>query len=90
MNRIERLCAERKKESTGSQLRHHFCSYRENIVDKVIYLLEDYSSHLEDLVRERTEHWIEEKKKTEELLHNMLPKYVSFRNIQAHSIPSIH
>ncbi|XP_031573570.1 speract receptor-like [Actinia tenebrosa] len=50
---------------------------KENIVDKVIYLLEDYSSHLEDLVKERTEQWMEEKKKTEELLHNMLPKSVA-------------
>ncbi|KAK3752193.1 hypothetical protein QZH41_019344, partial [Actinostola sp. cb2023] len=49
---------------------------KENMVDKIIYLLEDYSSHLEDLVRERTEQWVEEKKKTEELLHSMLPKYV--------------
>ena len=47
------------------------------MVDKIIYMLEDYSSHLEDLVKERTEHWVEEKKKTEELLHSMLPKYVN-------------
>lgn len=47
---------------------------RNNIVDKIIYMLEEHSLNLEKLVEKRTEQWIEEKKRTEELLHSMLPK----------------
>ena len=36
--------------------------------------MEKYASNLEVLVDERTDQLIEEKKKTEELLHQMLPK----------------
>ena len=49
--------------------------FRNNIVDKIIYMLEEHSLNLEKLVEKRTEQWIEEKKRTEELLHSMLPKY---------------
>lgn len=49
---------------------------RNNLVDKIIYMLEEHSLNLEKLVEKRTEQWIEEKKRTEELLHSMLPKYV--------------
>jgi len=48
-----------------------------NIVDKIIYMLEEHSLNLEKLVEKRTEQWIEEKKRTEELLHSMLPKSVA-------------
>lgn len=34
-----------------------------------------YADNLEALVEERTDLLIEEKKKTEELLHEMLPRY---------------
>ena len=44
-------------------------------MDKIIYMLEEHSLNLETLVEKRTEQWIEEKKRTEELLHSMLPKY---------------
>ena len=37
-------------------------------------IMEKYASNLEALVEERTDLLIEEKKKTEELLHQMLPK----------------
>lgn len=39
-------------------------------------IMEKYASNLEDLVEERTDQLIEEKKKTEELLHQMLPRYM--------------
>ena len=37
-------------------------------------MLEEYSLNLEEIVEKRTEQWIEEKKKTETLLHSMMPK----------------
>lgn len=43
-------------------------------MDKIIYMLEEHSLNLEKLVEKRTEQWIEEKKRTDELLHNMIPK----------------
>lgn len=42
----------------------------------MISIMEKYANNLEAVVDERTEQLIEEKKKTEELLHQMLPKYV--------------
>lgn len=39
-------------------------------------MLEQYSSNLEDLIRERTEELEIEKQKTEKLLTQMLPQYV--------------
>lgn len=36
-------------------------------------IMEKYASNLESLVQSRTDELIEEKKKTEELLHDMLP-----------------
>lgn len=40
-------------------------------------MMEKYASNLEALVEERTDQLIEEKKKTEELLLQMLPRYVA-------------
>ena len=39
-------------------------------------MLEKYSNNLEELIRERTEQLDMEKKKTEQLLNRMLPRYV--------------
>ena len=39
----------------------------------MIAMMEKYQSNLEDLVADRTEKLMEEKKKTEGLLHRMLP-----------------
>jgi len=39
-------------------------------------MMEKYANNLEDLVNERTSMLIHEKKKTEDLLHRMLPPYV--------------
>ena len=42
----------------------------------MIAIMEKYATNLEDIVEERTDQLQEEKKRTEELLHQMLPKYV--------------
>jgi len=41
-------------------------------------MLEKYSNNLEELIRERTEQLDMEKKKTEQLLNRMLPRYLKF------------
>jgi hypothetical protein len=46
-----------------------------NIVDTMFQMLEKYSNNLEELIRERTEQLDIEKKKTEQLLNRMLPRY---------------
>lgn len=43
----------------------------------MISIMEKYATNLEEIVEDRTQQLIEEKKKTENLLHQMLPKYVS-------------
>lgn len=45
-----------------------------NIMDQMMNMMEKYASNLEDLVTERTGLLLDEKKKTEDLLHRMLPK----------------
>ena len=44
----------------------------------MIKMLESYSNDLEELVAERTDELAEEKQKTDRLLYQMLPPYVSF------------
>lgn len=39
-------------------------------------IMEKYANNLEDLVTQRTNEVYEEKRKTEDLLHRMLPAYV--------------
>ena len=48
-----------------------------NIFDNMISMMETYANNLETIVDERTKLLIEEKRKTDELLHEMLPKYVA-------------
>uniref|UniRef100_UPI00398E4D35 LOW QUALITY PROTEIN: retinal guanylyl cyclase 1-like n=2 Tax=Pristiophorus japonicus TaxID=55135 RepID=UPI00398E4D35 len=48
-----------------------------NIIDSMLRLLEQYSSNLEDLIRERTEELEIEKQKTDWLLTQMLPASVA-------------
>ncbi|XP_034243092.1 guanylate cyclase 32E, partial [Thrips palmi] len=48
-----------------------------NIFDNMLSIMEKYAYNLEGLVQERTNQLTEEKKKTEALLHRMLPKTVA-------------
>uniref|UniRef100_A0A673ILW1 Guanylate cyclase n=1 Tax=Sinocyclocheilus rhinocerous TaxID=307959 RepID=A0A673ILW1_9TELE len=63
-----------------------------NIIDSMLRMLEQYSSNLEELIRERTEELEIEKQKTEKLLTQMLPPLyfsdiVGFTTISANSEP---
>ena len=48
-----------------------------NIFDNMINMMESYANNLETLVDERTQMLFEEKKKTEEILYEMVPKVVA-------------
>ncbi|CAG9815672.1 unnamed protein product [Phaedon cochleariae] len=48
-----------------------------NIMDQMMDMMVTYANHLEELVNERTRLLYEEKMKTEDLLHRMLPKPVA-------------
>lgn len=45
-----------------------------NIIDSMLRMLEQYSTNLEDLIRERTEELEVERQKTDKLVAAMLPK----------------
>uniref|UniRef100_A0A8C6LSD7 Guanylate cyclase n=1 Tax=Nothobranchius furzeri TaxID=105023 RepID=A0A8C6LSD7_NOTFU len=48
-----------------------------NLIDSMLRMLEQYSSNLEDLIRERTEELEVERQKTDQLVAQMLPKSVA-------------
>ena len=50
---------------------------RANIIDNMVAMMEKYADNLEVLVDERTHLLIEEKRKTDALLQEMLPKPVA-------------
>ena len=67
---------------------------RSNIMDNMLHLMERYTNNLEALVDERTDLLVQEKKKTEALLHEMLPKSVADqlrrgRRVEAESFESV-
>lgn len=49
-----------------------------NFLDNLLSRMEQYANNLESLVEEKTQSLFEEKKKTDELLYQMIPKYVIF------------
>ena len=51
-----------------------FVCRKPNILDNMVSIMEKYASNLEALVEDRTDQLREEKKKTEELLLQMLPR----------------
>jgi len=47
-----------------------------NFFDNLLNRMEQYTSNLEKMVEEKSQSFIDEKKKTEELLHQLLPKFI--------------
>lgn len=45
-----------------------------NVLDNLLSRMEQYANNLEELVEQRTAQYLEEKKKTEDLLYSMLPR----------------
>ncbi|XP_039759867.1 atrial natriuretic peptide receptor 1 isoform X2 [Pararge aegeria] len=57
-----------------------------NILDNLLSRMEQYANNLESLVSERTQDYLEEKKKCEELLYQLLPKCVASQLINGQSV----
>jgi len=55
-----------------------------NIMDNMLHMMEKYANNLEELVEEKTQQYMEEKKKADLLLYSMMPALVlrSFLLIQ--------
>ena len=49
------------------------CFRKTNIVDHMVNMLEKYANNLEEIVEARTAALMDEKKKTDRLLYQMLP-----------------
>ncbi|XP_024939360.1 atrial natriuretic peptide receptor 1 isoform X7 [Cephus cinctus] len=57
-----------------------------NILDNLLSRMEQYANNLETLVEERTADYLEEKRKCEELLYQLLPKSVALQLILGQSV----
>ena len=57
-----------------------------NILDNLLSRMEQYANNLESLVEERTQSYLEEKKKCENLLHELLPASVASKLIQKQTV----
>ncbi|KAJ8281932.1 hypothetical protein COCON_G00044510 [Conger conger] len=64
-------------EEIFSQFKNVNKGKKTNIIDSMLRMLEQYSSNLEDLIRERTEELEVERQKTDKLLAQMLPRSVA-------------
>ena len=54
-------------------LKMNFSSCRINILDNIMKMMDRFAYNLEEVVEERTQQLLEEKKKTDRLLYRMLP-----------------
>ncbi|KPM03516.1 guanylate cyclase C-like protein 1 [Sarcoptes scabiei] len=57
-----------------------------NILDNLLKRMEQYANNLESLVQERTADYLEEKRKAEDLLYQLLPKSVASQLICGESV----
>ena len=57
-----------------------------NILDNLLSRMEHYANNLETLVEERTHDYLEEKRKCEDLLYELLPKSVASKLIQGEHV----
>ena len=50
--------------------------FRIDIMDNVLKMMEKYAASLDEIVAERTQDMVEQKRKTDQLLYRLLPAYV--------------
>lgn len=72
--------------SVRSRLKKMKDGKNRNIMDQMMEMMVKYADNLEEIVEERTRLLYEEKMKTEDLLHRMLPKPVAIRLTKGHGI----
>ncbi|VUZ57392.1 unnamed protein product [Hymenolepis diminuta] len=58
----------------------------DNLLDNLLSRMEQYANNLEDLVAERTEQYLTEKKRVEDLLYSILPKSVASQLIRKQAV----
>ena len=56
----------------------------DKFLDNLLSRMEEYANNLEDLVEERTQAFLEEKRRSEELLYEVLPRYTVFEFLNMH------
>ncbi|XP_077865380.1 atrial natriuretic peptide receptor 1-like [Saccoglossus kowalevskii] len=61
-------------------------SHSDNIMDNLLQRMEQYANNLESLVEQRTEAFLEEKKKSEQLLYSILPNSVAKQLIRGERV----
>ncbi|XP_013784120.1 atrial natriuretic peptide receptor 1-like, partial [Limulus polyphemus] len=57
-----------------------------NFLDNLLTRMEQYATNLEQLVEEKTSAFLEEKKKSEELLYQVIPKYIADQLKAGHQV----
>ncbi|RZC36846.1 receptor type guanylyl cyclase-like, partial [Asbolus verrucosus] len=72
--------------SLKSKLKHINKETDGNLLDNLLARMEQYANNLESLVEERTADYLEEKRRCEELLYQLLPKSVAQQLITGESV----
>ncbi|KER20046.1 hypothetical protein T265_11311 [Opisthorchis viverrini] len=58
----------------------------ENLIDNLVERMQNITTNLEQMVDKRTEQYMDEKKRAEDLLYSMLPKAVASQLIKKHTV----
>ncbi|XP_063929420.1 atrial natriuretic peptide receptor 1 isoform X2 [Zophobas morio] len=72
--------------SVKSRLKHINKESDGNLLDNLLVRMEQYANNLESLVEERTADYLEEKRRCEDLLYQLLPKSVAQQLITGESV----